>query len=83
MGFQILMVCDLRIVHMGRLSPHGNSYATAWASHHYGLVSGNNETDTLITSHSGNEWACGGYTGPNGEGFTGRGGISNFRLWVK
>ena len=61
----------------------GSSHATYWASHHYGLVSGANETDTLITAHSGHQWACGGYSAPGGEGYTGRGGTSSFRLWAK
>ena len=61
----------------------GTCYEVRWAGGHYGLVSGNNEIVTLITSHSGNEWACGGSQGPNGEGFTGRGGISNIRLWTR
>lgn len=37
----------------------------------------------MITAHSGDHWACGGMNAPGGEGFTGRGGKSNFRLWVK
>jgi hypothetical protein len=61
----------------------GTSYATYWAAHHYGLVSGSNETNTLITAHTGHHWACGGNTGPGGEGYTGRGGNSSFRLWAK
>jgi hypothetical protein len=45
------------------------SYATAWnPSHMWGLTSGNNERDTVITSHSSNEWACAGNQGPGGEG---------------
>jgi hypothetical protein len=44
------------------------NYATAWAGHHWGLTSGNNERDAVITSHSSNEWACAGNQGPNGEG---------------
>jgi len=61
----------------------GTGYSTVWASHHYGLVSGNNEYVTVITSHSGNHWACGGLYGAGGEGYTGRGGDSNFRMWVR
>ena len=61
----------------------GTSYATYWAAHHYGLVSGANETETLITAHIGHHWACGGLSAPGGEGYTGRGGVSNFRLWAK
>ncbi len=61
----------------------GTSYPTAWSSGHHGLVSGNNETTTVITAHGGNQWACGGASAPGGEGYTGRGGMSNFRLWVK
>ncbi len=61
----------------------GTSYPTYWASHHYGLVSGNNETVAVITAHTGNEWACAGSFGPGGEGYTGRGGLSNQRLWAK
>jgi hypothetical protein len=45
-----------------------SQYPTSWASHHWGLTSGNNEKDAVITSHSGNEWACAGNAGPNGEG---------------
>ncbi|HAN31544.1 MAG TPA: hypothetical protein DCQ06_08090, partial [Myxococcales bacterium] len=60
------------------------SYATSWSpSGHYGLVSGNNETVTVITAHDGGHWACGGATGANGEGFTGRGGKSNMRIWAR
>jgi len=44
------------------------SYATAWAAHHWGLTSGSNERDAVITSHSSNEWACAGNQGPGGEG---------------
>jgi len=44
------------------------SYATAWAAHHFGLVSGNNEAITVITSHVSNEWACAGNQGAGGEG---------------
>ncbi len=44
------------------------SYGTSWASHHWGLLSGSNEKDALLTSHSGNEWACAGNQGPGGEG---------------
>jgi hypothetical protein len=58
-------------------------YPTVWASHHYGLLSGNTESTTVITAHSGNHWACGGSTAPGGEGYTGRGGKSSFRLWVR
>ena len=29
----------------------GTSYSTSWAGHHYGLVSGNNETVVVITAH--------------------------------
>ncbi len=61
----------------------GTSFPTAWAPWHYGLVSGNTETNVVITAHSGNHWACGGLSAPGGEGYTGRGGRSNFRLWVK
>ena len=61
----------------------GTAYSTVWASHHYGLVSGNNEAVTVITSHSGDQWACGGNLGTGGEGYTGRGGKSNFRMWVR
>ena len=61
----------------------GTQYATSWATHHYGLVSGNNETTTLITAHSGNHWACAGNSGPGGEGYTGRSGLANLRMWVK
>jgi len=49
----------------------------------YGLVSGANETETVITAHVGHHWACGGYTGPGGEGYTGRGGNSSLRLWAR
>ena len=59
------------------------SYPTTWASHHFGLVSGNNEAQTIITSHVGNEWACAGNAGPGGEGYTGRGGKSNMRIWLR
>ena len=59
------------------------SFPTSWAGHHYGLVSGSNEVTALITSHSGNQWACGGNAAPGGEGYTGRGGVSSFRLWAK
>ena len=62
---------------------YGTSYATKWSSGHWGLVSGNNEKTTMITAHSGGQWACYGNQGKNGEGYTGRGGKSNFRLWVK
>jgi len=58
-------------------------YPTTWAAHHWGLTSGNNEHDALITSHSGNQWACAGNAGPNGEGYTGRGGRSNMRIWLR
>lgn len=61
----------------------GTSYDTVWASHHYGLVSGDDEYTTLITSHSGDEWACGGIYAAGGEGYTGRGGDSSFRFWVR
>ena len=61
----------------------GASYPTAWASHHYGLVSGNTEANVMMPSHSGNHWACGGRDGPGGEGYTGRGGRSSFRLWAR
>lgn len=61
----------------------GTSYSTSWAGHHYGLVSGNNETVVVITAHSGNQWACGGNSAPGGEGYTGRNGISNIRLWAR
>lgn len=61
----------------------GTRHDTDWAPHHYGLVSGSNETWAIITSHSSNQWACGGASGPGGEGYTGRGGISNFRMWVR
>jgi hypothetical protein len=66
-----------------KLDQTGTSYATSWAGHHYGLVSGNNEATTLITAHSGNHWACMGSQGANGEGYTGRGGNSNIRLWER
>merc|ERR1712032_1114321 len=62
---------------------YGKSYATKWAGHHWGLVSGNNEATAMITAHSGGHWACYGNKGKNGEGYTGRGGKSDFRLWVK
>jgi hypothetical protein len=45
-----------------------NQYPTAWAGHHWGLTSGNNERDAVITSHSGDQWACAGNQGPRGEG---------------
>lgn len=45
----------------------GSCYVTNWAGHHWGLTSGNNERDTLLTSHSGNHWACAGNAGPGGE----------------
>lgn len=61
----------------------GTCYISNWAAHHYGLISGNNERDTLLTSHSGNHWACAGNAGPGGEGYTGRNGHSNLRLWVR
>jgi cysteine-rich repeat protein len=62
---------------------NGTSYPTSWAPWHYGLMSGNTETNAMISSHSGNHWACGGATAPGGEGYTGRGGVSSFRLWAK
>ena len=58
-------------------------YATVWSTGHYGLVSGNSEASAIITAHNGNQWACGGNAGPGGEGYTGRGGKSNLRLWVR
>jgi len=58
-------------------------YPTSWAGHHWGLTSGNNERDAVITSHSDNQWACAGNQGPNGEGYTGRGGRSNMRIWFR
>ncbi|MBN93700.1 MAG: hypothetical protein CL928_06430, partial [Deltaproteobacteria bacterium] len=61
----------------------GASYATAWSSGHYGLVSGSTEAVVVITAHNGNHWACAGSAGPGGEGFTGRGGVSNMRIWAK
>ena len=61
----------------------GTNYPTSWGGGHYGLVSGNSESTTMITSHSNNHWACLGNAGANGEGYTGRGGISNFRLWER
>ncbi len=62
----------------------GSSYPTSWSGGHFGLVSGANETDTVITAHNGHQWACGGATAPGGEGYTGRpGGVSSFRLWAK
>jgi len=60
-----------------------NQYPTAWAAHHWGLTSGNNERDAVITSHSDNQWACAGNQGPRGEGYTGRGGNSNMRIWLR
>ena len=60
------------------------SYATFWQpSGHWGVVSGDNETDTLITAHAGGHWAFGGMTAPGGEGYTGRGGKSNMRIWAR
>jgi hypothetical protein len=44
------------------------AFPTSWAGHHWGLTSGNNERDAVITSHSDNQWACAGNAGPNGEG---------------
>jgi cysteine-rich repeat protein len=61
----------------------GGRYATSWSGGHYGLVSGSNETFTLITAHGGNHWACGGSSAAGGEGFTGRNGVSNMRIWAK
>ena len=61
----------------------GISYPTVWATHHFGLVSGNNETVAVITAHTGNHWACAGNSGPGGEGYTGRNGVSNLRLWAR
>jgi hypothetical protein len=61
----------------------GTSYPTVWASHQWGLLSGNNEATAVITSHSGDHWACAGNAGPGGEGYTGRNGLSNMRLWVR
>merc|ERR1712010_349333 len=62
---------------------YGKSYPTKWSGGHWGLVSGNNEATTMITAHSGGHWACYGNKGKNGEGYTGRNGKSNFRLWAK
>jgi hypothetical protein len=45
-----------------------NQFPTGWAGHHWGLTSGNNERDAVITSHSDNQWACAGNQGPKGEG---------------
>ena len=61
----------------------GTGYATYWASHHFGLVSGDSEAIAIITAHTGNQWACAGNAGPGGEGYTGRGGVSNLRLWLR
>ena len=62
----------------------GTSYPTAWVINgHYGLTSGKTESTTLITAHTGNQWACKGSQGSGGEGYTGRSGKSNFRLWTK
>jgi len=60
-----------------------NQFPTGWAGHHWGLTSGNNERDAVITSHSDNQWACAGNQGPRGEGYTGRGGRSNMRIWLR
>jgi len=60
-----------------------NQFPTGWAGHHWGLTSGNNERDAVITSHSDNQWACAGNQGPKGEGYTGRGGRSNMRIWLR
>jgi len=60
-----------------------SQFPTSWAGHHWGLTSGNNERDAVITSHSSNQWACAGNAGPNGEGYTGRGGRSNMRIWLR
>ncbi|MAO82618.1 MAG: hypothetical protein CMH50_01850, partial [Myxococcales bacterium] len=49
----------------------------------YGLASGGGETSVVILSHAGGHWACGGMNGPGGEGYTGRGGQSSYRLWVR
>jgi cysteine-rich repeat protein len=49
----------------------------------FGLVSGMAEDNVVLTGHDGNHWACGGADALGGEGYTGRGGVSNFRLWVK
>jgi hypothetical protein len=62
---------------------NGTQYATSWSGGHYGLVSGNNEVVTVITAHSGNQWACGGMRAQGGEGYTGRNGRSNMRIWAK
>ena len=62
----------------------GTSYPTAWVINgHYGLTSGKTESTALITAHTGNQWACKGSQGSGGEGYTGRSGKSNFRLWTK
>jgi hypothetical protein len=45
-----------------------SQFPTSWAGHHWGLTSGNNERDAVITSHSSDQWACAGNAGPNGEG---------------
>ncbi len=61
----------------------GTQYTTVSVPWHYGLVSGFTEVISVITSHSDDQWACGGNAAPGGEGYTGRGGRSNMRIWAK